>query len=203
MSATHVAEDRRGALVEAAIRVLADRGYRHASIDEIATEAGVAHGTVYLYFKSKSDVFHAIIDRYLELLEPVLMGPDLPEIEVRPDNYRDISRAYFRHLFRFFMEHRDLTKVIYREANSIDTPFENRWQELMDFKLTRMARNMPTLQEMGIIKSTFSPDAAFLYAGLLQGVIDYILRRESIDLDWLLDQWVEFLLHGCATDAVG
>ena len=52
--------DRRRTLVRAAIRVFARKGFHAARVADIAEEAGVAHGLLYHYFRSKDDVLEAI-----------------------------------------------------------------------------------------------------------------------------------------------
>jgi AcrR family transcriptional regulator len=52
--------DRRKMLVRAAIRVFARKGFHAARVADIAEEAGVAHGLLYHYFRSKDDVLEAI-----------------------------------------------------------------------------------------------------------------------------------------------
>jgi AcrR family transcriptional regulator len=54
------AEDKRRALLAAAVRVFARSGYHGARVGDIAEEAGVAHGLLYHYFDSKEDVLRAI-----------------------------------------------------------------------------------------------------------------------------------------------
>lgn len=49
-------------ILDAAVEVIAERGYFHSPISAIAKRAGVADGTVYLYFKSKDDVLRTAID---------------------------------------------------------------------------------------------------------------------------------------------
>ncbi len=49
--------DRRSQILAAAAKVFNARGYAGATIDEVATEAGIAKGSVYNYFKSKQDLF--------------------------------------------------------------------------------------------------------------------------------------------------
>jgi TetR/AcrR family fatty acid metabolism transcriptional regulator len=44
------------AIREAAMRVVARKGYDHTTVQDIADEAGIAKGTVYLYFKSREDI---------------------------------------------------------------------------------------------------------------------------------------------------
>jgi TetR/AcrR family fatty acid metabolism transcriptional regulator len=49
-------------ILDAAVEVIAERGYFKSPVSEIAKRAGVADGTVYLYFKSKDDVLRTAID---------------------------------------------------------------------------------------------------------------------------------------------
>lgn len=53
-------------ILDAAVEVIAERGYFKSPVSEIAKRAGVADGTVYLYFKSKDDVLRTAIDRRFE-----------------------------------------------------------------------------------------------------------------------------------------
>ncbi len=58
--------DKREAILRAATSVFAHSGYFNSKVADIAREAGVADGTVYLYFKSKEDILHSIFDRSVE-----------------------------------------------------------------------------------------------------------------------------------------
>ncbi len=57
------ANDKYQKILEAAVEVIAENGYFNAPISLIAARAGVADGTVYLYFKSKDEVLRTAIDR--------------------------------------------------------------------------------------------------------------------------------------------
>ncbi len=68
------------AIIEAAVTVIAENGYHNSQVSKIAREAGVADGTIYLYFQNKEDVlislfrikmgeFTAIVRRELKKLE--------------------------------------------------------------------------------------------------------------------------------------
>src|SRR5512132_3064704 len=61
-----VVADKREAILRAAISVFAHNGYFNSKVADIAKEAGVADGTVYLYFKSKEEILHSIFDRNME-----------------------------------------------------------------------------------------------------------------------------------------
>lgn len=81
------AEATRRDVLAAARTVFAVRGYRATTVATITAEAGVAHGTFYLYFKNKEDVFvHVISDVLEELYETsftpgaLMAGPPEPQV---------------------------------------------------------------------------------------------------------------------------
>lgn len=58
--------DKREAILRAGVKVFARNGYFSSKVADIAREAGIADGTVYLYFKSKDEILHSIFDRAME-----------------------------------------------------------------------------------------------------------------------------------------
>jgi AcrR family transcriptional regulator len=67
------AEARRAEILDAALRVFGQYGYRRAAMDDIAREAGIAKGTIYLSFASKEEVFLALGQR---LAQRMLAGAE-------------------------------------------------------------------------------------------------------------------------------
>jgi len=61
--ARNVVADKREAILRAATKVFANKGYFNSKVADIADEAGIADGTVYLYFRSKDEILHSIFDR--------------------------------------------------------------------------------------------------------------------------------------------
>ena len=58
--------DGRTALLEAAMEVFAQRGYRDASVDEIAERAGYSKGAIYFHFSGKDDLFFALLEERVD-----------------------------------------------------------------------------------------------------------------------------------------
>jgi TetR/AcrR family fatty acid metabolism transcriptional regulator len=58
--------DKRGAILKAATKVFARRGFFNSQVADVAREAGVAAGTVYLYFHNKDDLLVSIFERTMQ-----------------------------------------------------------------------------------------------------------------------------------------
>jgi AcrR family transcriptional regulator len=64
----------RGRLLDAAMTVLADKGYHAARVDDIVKAAQVSHGTFYLYFANKQELLRALASRCAEEMTAVVGG---------------------------------------------------------------------------------------------------------------------------------
>jgi AcrR family transcriptional regulator len=73
---------RRQDILEAALTIFAEHGFGAARLDDVAARAGVAKGTLYLYFKDKESLFEAVIRNaatpLIERLEALASGPPVP-----------------------------------------------------------------------------------------------------------------------------
>lgn len=65
----------RARLIDAAQRLFWSQGYEATSLAQILEEADARGGSLYHYFKTKTDIVIAVLDRYVEQLEPVLIQP--------------------------------------------------------------------------------------------------------------------------------
>ena len=85
--ATQRKTNKRALITDAAVEVFAERGFHLARISDIAKRAGVADGTIYLYFRNKEDlllsIFEEKMDFLLSGLRTALDGVDDPEERVR------------------------------------------------------------------------------------------------------------------------
>ena len=62
-------EEARRKIMDAALHVCAVKGYHDATMDDVADSIGVSKGTLYLYFKSKEELFRAISDKFQDRLK--------------------------------------------------------------------------------------------------------------------------------------
>jgi AcrR family transcriptional regulator len=104
-------EERRRLLLDAAVRVFARKGYHGCRVDDIAEEAGVAHGLLYHYFSSKEEVLETVFrDTWSELLGAV------HAVEQEDEPAREQLRQVTAILLRAWRRQPDLVRVLVREV---------------------------------------------------------------------------------------
>lgn len=105
------AQERRKQLIDTALKLFAEKGMERTSIKDIATEAGVAQGLLYHYFRSKDELLYAIIGQYNPLPE---MSVLLTGAESRPA--RDVLMQMAERAYALIAERRDIVMLILREV---------------------------------------------------------------------------------------
>lgn len=105
-------------IIEAAERVFFSKGYKNASMDEVAKEAQYSKRTVYVYFNSKEQIYYKIMIRGYRLLIDTI---EKDRKEKAPQNAVEELRSIFFTFFRFKSEHADYYKAIMEyETNEPD-----------------------------------------------------------------------------------
>jgi AcrR family transcriptional regulator len=105
-----VSEFRQSEIITAARKVFAEKGYVASTVDEIAAQAAMAKGTVYLYFASKEQIYNAVLANDLE----TLLQLTLKKIAAAGTALEKIS-AYINARFDYCEERRDFFRIMFIE----------------------------------------------------------------------------------------
>ena len=104
-------EDKRRTILQAAVRVFARKGYHTCRVGDIAEEAGVAHGLLYHYFRSKDDVLECV---FRETWADVVGAAR--RVEETDEPARDRLTGVAKILLRAWKRDPDLVTVVVREG---------------------------------------------------------------------------------------
>jgi AcrR family transcriptional regulator len=85
-------EKKRNTIIRASLRVFSRKGYETTALDEVAREARLAKGTLYLYFKDKEDLYLHVMLSLLERLEAIV-GQQTSASQDPLDNLSAVARA--------------------------------------------------------------------------------------------------------------
>ena len=185
--------DKREAILRAAIKVFAQKGYFNSKVADIAKEAGIADGTVYLYFKSKDEILHSIFDRAMEefISEGKREIAEITEVEKR------LRRIAELHLERLGAD-RDLAVVFQVELRG-STKF------MEEFSGGGFAEYLDIIKktvEEGQKANVFRRDlkaitaAKILYGALDEMVTNWVLSKRAYPLAPMADEVLKIFFGG-------
>lgn len=115
--------DKHQKIIDAAVKVFARKGFFHARISDIAKEARVADGTIYLYFNNKYDILITLFEE--EIGKIILYVKQLLEGETDPKKMLEIFAL--QHL-KLMEEKKDLAEVLQmelRQSNKFMREYRN------------------------------------------------------------------------------
>ena len=185
--------DKREAILSAATSVFADKGYFNSKVADIAAAAGIADGTVYLYFKSKDDILHSIFDRAMANF--IAEGrTELAKIESPVERLRKIAHL---HLGRLGSD-RNMAIVFQVELRG-SIKF------MQEFSAAGFAEYLDIIrstiedgQASGELRSDIKPVvcAKVFYGALDEMVTNWVLSSRSYPLDPLTDEVLKIFFGG-------
>ena len=185
--------DKREAILRAATKVFATNGYFSSKVADIAQEAGVADGTVYLYFKSKEEILHSIFDRSME--EAITAGrQEIAELQDPREKLRRIARL---HLERLGMD-RDLAVVFQVELRG-STKF---MEEFSGGGFADYLGMIRTVFEEGQAQGLFRQEldanvvAKIFFGALDEMATNWILSKRRYKLAPMADEVMDILFKG-------
>jgi TetR/AcrR family fatty acid metabolism transcriptional regulator len=184
---------KRDAILRAAIDVFAERGYFNAQVADVARAAGVAAGTVYLYFKNKDDLLVSIFDRS--------MRDGLTHSRAQVADLRDPRERLLRlargHLARLGQD-RNLAVVFQVELRQ-STKFMERFSStlLRDY-LGLIREAIADGQREGLFRTDIRPTVAakMLFGALDEMATNWILSRRRYSLENDADAVVDLFING-------
>lgn len=190
------AGDKRARILEAAIKVFAKNGFHATRVSEVAKAAGVADGTIYLYFKSKEELLVSLFEDRVEKLL-AFMREELPKQPNAPARLRAVIDMQLG-LLEGERELAEVITVILRQSTRLMKEFAApRFTAYLD----AIARIVSEGQASGDFRKDVSPHvAARAVFGALDGIaLTWALgRAERGALGRAATQLADILLRGLA-----
>jgi len=184
-------------ILDAAIQVFAEQGFHQSTISQIAKKAGVADGTIYLYFKNKDDILvqffsyktKQVFDRFRKAVG-------------KADSATDKLRNLIRRHLEEFQRDRNMAVVYLAETHQINRMAEEQIKEMSHMYSDIVSEIVEQGQQEGRIRKN-------LYLGLVKrfilGAVDETINTwlhagREYDLVSMADPLIELYIRGIGID---
>src|SRR5689334_5694898 len=185
--------EKREAILRAAIAVFAHNGYFNSKVADIAREAGVADGTVYLYFKSKEEILHSIFDHSVDSA----LAEAKKKIESISDPREKLRQIALLHLERLSAD-RDLAVVFQVELRG-STKFMEEFSAAGFAEYLALIRStFEEGQRAGVFRAELNARvvAKILFGALDEMATNWILSKRRYKLAPMADPVLDIFLNG-------
>jgi len=180
-------------ILDAAVEVIAERGYFNSPVSAIAKRAGVADGTIYLYFKSKDDVLRTAID--------TTFARFYQKVEERFETLKD-PREQLEHIAEVHLESHRVNRSM---AILMQTEMRQSAKFIAEFSHHHLVKYIQIVREVvrrGQQEKIFRQDISDgVVAHCMFGAIDELLSSavftgRTYDVRTTARQVIDVLLHG-------
>ena len=185
--------DKRQSIINSAIRVFARQDFFQSTISEIAREAGVADGTIYLYFKNKEDILIQIFDfKTREVFEKFK-----EEVEKAGSSFDKLKNLIRRHL-KEFQQDRDMAILYQSETHRQGRPFEANIKKMSEMYLDIVSEIVEQGQQEGIIRRDLyvSLVKRFILGSVDEVINTWLHSTKEYDLTSMADPLVDLFING-------
>lgn len=188
--------DKREAILRAATHVFARNGYFNSKVADVASVAGIADGTVYLYFKSKEEILRSIFERSV--------GEAIAEARAQliklTDAREKLRRIAHLHLERLGAD-RDLAVVFQVELRGSTKFMEEFSAAGLASYLCLIRETLEEGQRAGLFRAELNAKvvAKILFGALDEMATNWILSPRPYKLAPMADQVLDIFLNGVST----
>lgn len=180
-------------IIDAAVEVIAENGFHRARISKIAKKAGVADGTIYLYFKNKEDILISLFHEK--------MGHFIDQAEVKiaeSDNAKEKLAILVRMHFTQLSADHDLAIVTQLELRQSDASIRLRINEILKNYLDLIE----TILKQGVEEKIFRENVnlrlarQMIFGTLDETVTNWVMNDHKYDLVAQSEPLAELLING-------
>lgn len=191
-------EERVEQILRAARKVFTENGYRAARMTDVADRAGLSKGAVYFYFKSKRELFEALVEQEHTLAHAILdrvasQGQQAPA----QDNLEAMLRGLLRHFFSF--RRAPTFFLVMGEMAARDDHVRAKYMEIHNRLLAQISEIVAQGVQDGTFRQGVDP---MVVAQVLKASSDGLTMERAIgadptgDPDEIIRGTIDLFLHG-------
>lgn len=183
-------------ILQASIEVIAEKGFHHARISDIASRAGVADGTVYLYFENKNHILRAAIDAAFAQFSK-RVGETLQQAQNPIDKLGIIARLHIETL----LANRSLAIILQTEVRQSAKFMEQFSHQYFVDYINLVREIIRQGQQQEVIRAGVSDRVAALaiFGTLDEMISSWLYTGRPIDPEQTANEVLDVLLHGLSS----
>lgn len=194
LNAEKIGSDKYQKIIQAATRVFAEKGFYNAKVSDVAREAQVADGTIYLYFKNKDDLLISIFEESMDVFTATVLtqlGQTQNPVEK---------------LARFIQLHLELVRKNQDTAQVLQVELRQSAKFMKEYAGTKFKEYLSIIssileegKEKGVFRSSINP---FIVKRALFGAIDemalewVLMKRKKYSTEAAAEQLCELFIEG-------
>lgn len=192
----------KSALIESAIKMFQQRGFQMTRVSDIVSDAGVAQGTFYNYFRSKEEIFRDICNdfidqvqkKFIERTEHMFDGDTSDEV------VKNVHQV-IRDVFLIYQNNLAVAELLFREGIGNGGIFKEIYEGMLLIFLDLIEEQVQKAINRGFVYIEDARIASVFLFGLFErSLLYFMLIQKNTDMEKLERVMVDFVLKGLSFD---
>ena len=188
-------EQKRRFILKAAALAFGEKGFHAVTVKDIAGRAGIAHGTFYLYFKDKRDVYRELSRELRSQIMDVILPEGTSALPAAAIDLAAIVRERLVGLGELFEREASFARVVVYRTPGTDAEFEAERRQFVDDVTDGIAAVLRAGAERGVVRPHDPRVAAMCLVGSMEMVIESWLQALDAGSGPSLHEMMEEAAH--------
>ena len=189
-------QHKKNGIIQAAKEVLVDQSYNGISIKSIAKKAGIATGTVYLYFSNKDQLIETVVEEmYIKLLDSI------KKERAKHTNVFDKLKASMEATIKLFIKEQHLAKILLIQIPAVNHAFNLKLNDFEKELIQLTESDLKELTEQGLLpRQDIQIGAMAFVGGFRQVIMSWLSDGKPENLEAAYDTLIQYNLRGLGKD---
>lgn len=187
-------------IINASIKVFAEKGFNKATVQGIVREAGISRGTFYLYYKNKKEVLFQLLDNFMREVIQAFADIRYDTLQTFEDFRNHVKKV--SHVFvELVLNNQELTRIFYREGVMAGTFLDEKIKVYLEHLLDISERFLNFCMERDIIRKVNSKIVSLIASGMVKELLyQYVEGTLEIDPNEIVEEGTDFYVKALKKD---
>lgn len=183
-------------IVKAAAKIFAKKGFHRTKVSDIVKAAGIARGTFYLYYNSKTELFEKLLDELMVNVIKNFADIDYHTLNTTDDFYNHILKVSQR--FKdLVLKNRDLALIFLKELGMVGGKFQKKLESYHNGLMNISKEFLNYCYNKGITTKVNPEIISYGASGIIRELLSRFLNGQiDTEVDEIIEEGVRFYVNG-------
>ncbi len=183
-------------IIKAAAKIFAKKGFHRTKVSDIVRTAGIARGTFYLYYKSKTELFEKLLDELMTQVLKNFADIDYHTLNTQEDFYNHILKVSMR--FKdLVLQNKDLAGIFLKELGMVGGKFQKKLESYHNGLMEISKEFLNYCYNKGIIRKVNPEIISYVASGMVRELLSRFLNGQiDAGVDEIIEEGVRFYVKG-------
>lgn len=184
------------AIIKAAAKIFARKGFHRTKVSDIVKQAGIARGTFYIYYKSKTELFEKLLDELMTQVLKNFADIDYHTLNNANDFYNHVLLVS-RRFKDLVLQNKELASIFLKELGMVGSKFQKKLESYHTGLMEISKEFLNYCYNKGIIRKVNPEVISYIASGMVRELLSrYLSGQINTGVDEVIEEGVRLYTEG-------